>query len=136
MSLFSVAIVSWGCHGCDRKVVGFTTTFAISAYHQIKVCQWLVTGLWFSLCTLISSTSKTDCHDIIEILLKVALNTQTPHTILEDRKFVKIMNWDPSKQWTKDHKICICCFSSKHVVWRSKTQTSWLGIWIMCRSGW
>ena len=43
-----------------------------------QVCQWLVTGRWFSLCTLISSTSKTDRHDIIEILLKVALNTQTP----------------------------------------------------------
>jgi len=40
-----------------------------------KVCQWLATGQWFSLGTLISSTNKTDCHDITEILLKVALNT-------------------------------------------------------------
>jgi hypothetical protein len=32
-------------------------------------------GLWFSLCILVSSTNKTDCHDITEILLKVALNT-------------------------------------------------------------
>jgi hypothetical protein len=23
-----------GCHGCDRMVVGFTTTCAISAYHH------------------------------------------------------------------------------------------------------
>ena len=23
-----------GCHGCDRMVVGFTTTYAISAYHH------------------------------------------------------------------------------------------------------
>ena len=37
-----------------------------------KVCQWLTTGQWFS---PISSTSKTDRHDITEILLKVALNT-------------------------------------------------------------
>ena len=40
----------------------------------VKVCQWLVTGRWFSPGTLISSTNKTDYHDITEILLKVALN--------------------------------------------------------------
>ena len=39
-----------------------------------KVCQWLVTGLWFSPGTPVSSTNKTDLHDITEILLKVALN--------------------------------------------------------------
>jgi hypothetical protein len=40
-----------------------------------KVCQWLETGRWFSPGTLISSTNKTDRHDITEIFLKVALNT-------------------------------------------------------------
>ena len=40
-----------------------------------KVCQWLVTGRWFSLGTPVSSTNKTDRHNITEILLKVALNT-------------------------------------------------------------
>ena len=40
-----------------------------------KVCQWLVTGRWFSLGNPVSSTDKTDRHDITEILLKVALNT-------------------------------------------------------------
>jgi len=44
-------------HGRDRMVVGFTTTYAIS--------------------TPVSFTSKTDRHDITEILLKVALNTIT-----------------------------------------------------------
>ena len=38
-----------------------------------KVCQWLAVGRWFSPGTLVSSTNKTDCHDIAEILLKVAL---------------------------------------------------------------
>jgi hypothetical protein len=38
-----------------------------------KVCQRLATGLWISLGTLVSSTNKTDCHDIAEILLKVAM---------------------------------------------------------------
>ena len=42
-----------------------------------KVWQWLETGRWFSLHTLVSSTIKTDCHDITEILLKVTLNTLT-----------------------------------------------------------
>jgi hypothetical protein len=32
-------------------------------------------GQWFSPGTPVSSTNKTDCHDITEILLKVALNT-------------------------------------------------------------
>ena len=40
-----------------------------------KVCQWLATGLWFSPGTLVSSTNKTDRHDITEILLKVDLST-------------------------------------------------------------
>jgi hypothetical protein len=34
-----------------------------------------VAGRWFSPDTLVSSTNKTDRHDITEILLKVALNT-------------------------------------------------------------
>jgi hypothetical protein len=34
-----------------------------------------MTSRWFSPGTLVSSTNKTDRHDITEILLKVALNT-------------------------------------------------------------
>jgi hypothetical protein len=40
-----------------------------------KVCRWLATGRWFYPGTLVSSTNKSDCHDITEILLKVAINT-------------------------------------------------------------
>ena len=42
-----------------------------------KVCQWLATGRWCSPGPPVSSTNKTDHHDIhvAEILLKVALNT-------------------------------------------------------------
>jgi hypothetical protein len=42
-----------------------------------KVCQWLAAGRWFSPGTPVSSTNKTDGHDITEILLKVALKTIT-----------------------------------------------------------
>ena len=78
--------------GRDRMVLGFTTTYAISAYHHwccefesrsgrsvqhyvIKICQWLATGRLFSANPPVSSTNKTDRHDITEILLKMALNT-------------------------------------------------------------
>ena len=56
-----------------------------------KVCQWLATGRWSSSGTLISSTNKTDRHDIhvTEILLKVALNTIT-QTNLNSQKRVWI----------------------------------------------
>jgi len=41
-----------------------------------KVCQLLAHGRWFSPGTPASSTTKIGCHDIAEILLKVALNTK------------------------------------------------------------
>jgi hypothetical protein len=40
-----------------------------------KFCQWLATGQWFSPGPPVSSTNKTDRHDITEMLLKEALNT-------------------------------------------------------------
>jgi hypothetical protein len=46
-----------------------------------KVCQWLAAGLWFSPCTPVSSTNKSDLRDIAEMLLKVALNTISPNPI-------------------------------------------------------
>ena len=39
------------------------------------VCQWFAIGQWFSPGPPVSSTIKTDRHDIPEILLKVALGT-------------------------------------------------------------
>jgi hypothetical protein len=36
-----------------------------------------VAGQWFFLGTLVSSTNKSDRHNMTEILLKVALNTIT-----------------------------------------------------------
>ena len=35
----------------------------------------LTVGRWFTLSTPVSSTNETACHNIPEILLKVALNT-------------------------------------------------------------
>ena len=43
-----------------------------------KVCRWFATGQLFSPGSPVSSTNKTDRHDIPEILLKVALNSIKP----------------------------------------------------------
>jgi hypothetical protein len=76
-------------------------TYAISAYHHWrqfesrswwgvlvttlcdKVWKWLATGRWFS---PVSSSNKTDCHDITEILLKVTLNIITPDPKFETKE--------------------------------------------------
>jgi hypothetical protein len=65
-----------GCRGLDRMAVGFTTTYAIGAYH--RWCEFESLSGWGVQQVggfLQFSTNKTDCHDITEILLKVALNT-------------------------------------------------------------
>jgi hypothetical protein len=41
-----------------------------------KAYQLLAHGRWFSPGTPASSTTKTGCHDIVEILLKVGLSTK------------------------------------------------------------
>ena len=70
-----------------------------------KVCQWLVTSRWFSPGSPVSSTNKTDCHDITEILLKVTLNTIKPNP--NHRNFLK-MNMQNNcvlKNWHKQCKL-------------------------------
>ena len=79
-------------HDLDYMVVAFTTTYVNQCLSLLilliwisirercttlcdKVCQWLATSCWFSWGPPVSSTSKTDCHEITEILLKVVLNT-------------------------------------------------------------
>ena len=51
--------------------------FYLIHHYVITFCQWLAAGLQSSLGTLVSSTNKTDLHNITEILLKVVLNTIT-----------------------------------------------------------
>jgi len=48
-----------------------------------KVWQWLAADRWFAPGTPVSSTNKTERHDITEILFKVALNiiTLTPYLV-------------------------------------------------------
>jgi hypothetical protein len=54
-----------------------------------KVCQWLATGWWFSLGTPVSSTNKTDHHEITEILLKVVFINQTKIALSKGDNYYK-----------------------------------------------
>jgi len=58
------------------------------------------------LCLLVSSTNKTDCQDITEILLKVALNTIKPnHLYVLKKKFGNEMYMRVEEfVWKKDLK--------------------------------
>jgi hypothetical protein len=42
--------------------------YSIQHYAIEKDCQWLVTGQLFSPATPVSSTNKTDLHDISEVV--------------------------------------------------------------------
>ena len=59
--------------GWLNELDSWITYQLIQAYHQYGMLP--AHGLWFSLGTPASSTTKTGCHDIAEILLRVALNT-------------------------------------------------------------
>ena len=93
--------------GHDRMVVGFSNYLCNQCLSLLKLwvqipswqgvldttlcynfCQWLATDRWFSPGAAVSSTNKTDHHDIAEILLKVALNTIN-------------LTWTYFRQWTQ-----------------------------------
>jgi hypothetical protein len=69
---------------CNQWLLPLTLCFRIPLMRGVldttlcdKVWQYLAAGLWFFPGTPISFTNKTDCHDINEILLKLASNTIT-----------------------------------------------------------
>jgi hypothetical protein len=78
-------IVWWLDLQQPMQSVSITTDVALSARCTIlcqKACILLAVSRWFSPDTSVYSTNKTDCHDITEILLKVALKHQAkPKTI-------------------------------------------------------
>jgi hypothetical protein len=75
-----------------------------------KVCQWFAAGRWQSPSIPISFTNETDCHDITEILLKVALNTTTQTlTFFSDVSLIDLPSFI-QKQFGMNHnpiKSCI-----------------------------
>jgi hypothetical protein len=58
-----------------------------------QVCQWLATGRWFSLETLVSSINKNDCYDITEIILKVALKHHKSKPEKIKQNVISLIDW-------------------------------------------
>ena len=81
-----MVMIVWLDLQLPMQSVPFTTNVLSTNPAQVrcnisdKVCQWLAAGWWFSPGIPVSSTNKTDRYDITENLLKVALNTITPHS--------------------------------------------------------
>ena len=75
-------MVIW-CTRLSPPVIKISLLLSIRWQHYTtlcdNVCQWLTAGRWFSPGPRVSSTNTTDCYDITEILLKVALNTIKPN---------------------------------------------------------
>jgi hypothetical protein len=88
--------MTWVCTRLCKLQKGCTRL----AVESDKVYQLLAHGRWFSLGTPASSTTKTGCHDIAEILLRMALNN-------------KSINQCKSYQ-RKTYSVCIRYF---HVSW-------------------
>jgi len=90
-----------------QQVCGFLRTLCD------KVCQWLAAGLWFS---PVSSTIKTDCHKITEILLKVVLNTITLTSlyVLSNQLTLKLIIYKLSTGYISIYK-CQLWAKIKHI---------------------
>ena len=73
------------CH-CIHTQVVITSDSELESRSGRGVQHYMIkfvsdtTGRWLSQCPPISSTNKTDRHDITEILLEVALNTTIKQT--------------------------------------------------------
>ena len=79
MQSYGSWIYNYLCYQCLPPLKLWIRTLFMARCTRYKicdnVCQWLAAGQWTSLGTPVSSTIKTDCHDITEILMKVAFNT-------------------------------------------------------------
>jgi len=100
----------WGSRGCDHvdlqlpvqsvpitpNVVSSNPVLARYVYsiqhYVIRVCQWFATDQWFSTGTPVSSTNKTDCHDITETLLIVALKTKALTPICHELPMITLLH--------------------------------------------
>ena len=67
------AISAYHHKNCELEYSSWRGVFDTTLFD--KVCHWLVTSRWFSPGTPVSSTYKTDGHDITEILSKLTLNS-------------------------------------------------------------
>ena len=66
-----------------------------------KVCQLFAAGWWFSPGPPLSSANKLDRHDIAEILLKVALNTNNSNLQMQVSNFHFNDIHNPRNLWSR-----------------------------------
>jgi hypothetical protein len=78
-----------------------------------KVYQLLVHGRRFSLGTLASSTIKTGCHDIAEILLKVVLSTINQINRSNSVCSLKQQPMDSQTHYPDSEPISLCSYCLK-----------------------
>jgi hypothetical protein len=89
------------------------------------VCEWFAAGRWFS---PVSSTNKTDCQDITEILMKVALNWQQGLPLVGLTRERLLWMW---------YVICVCIINYSHFNhnhYHNNHLTIWglvLGLWVL-----
>ena len=77
-----------------------------------KVFQWFATSRWFSPGTPVSSTNKSDRHDITEILFKVALNTINHHPTTTNLSIMYIRSRSRILPGSICHCPFVCCLLS------------------------
>ena len=79
-----------------QNLINYVTMYIIYVNRRYDImwsrCQCLATGRLFSPGTPVSSTNKTDRHDITELLLKVALISQPKHLPYAYRKKKQLKN--------------------------------------------
>jgi hypothetical protein len=116
-SSWSWSVGSWIYNYLCTQCPPSLTLWVLDTTLCYKVCQWLVPDQWFSPGSSVSSTNKTDGHDITEILLKVALNTITItpsrfHNVMLHHQTLKTLLSIVSSTWSwcflwKQHLILI-----------------------------
>jgi len=96
------------------------------AFHlqiTILVCQWVPVGRWFSPGIPVSSTYKTDRHDITQILLKVALSVViTSSLTLKNLENMNELSTQHKKIGNKNH---LCTNMIIEIWWRLSLQQYW-----------
>ena len=78
MTPFLICFIQKDLVPITTKVVSSNPVHGEAYPIQHYVIKFVSDLRWFSTGTPVFSTNKTDCHDITQILLKVALNTINP----------------------------------------------------------
>ena len=131
-------------------IVGFTTTYAIGAcrhwgyefasrsgwgvqnygikFRQFAAGRWLFPGL------PVSSTNKTDHHDITEILLKVALNTIKPNELdfNRDNSLKQHSKGKHRTHYPDTEPDRLCCYSLIYIVSLLNLETADTNFIVFC----